>query len=113
MAQRSLPSRTPAQAIKLFISAASVAATLAGWALLAGQNRTAAVQSEPLLIGLPTETVQPTIAAPPPAWLTAPPPIPTLQPLIAVEQPQAPTGFQNTDAGVVDPPPVIANPPPV
>jgi len=109
MAQRSIPSRTPAQAIKVFISTAAVAATLSGWALLAAQNRTAALQSDPLLSTLPVETVQPTITAPPPAWLMAPPPIPTLQPLIAVVQPPAPPA---PEAVVVNPaPPVSANAP--
>ncbi len=121
MAQRSIPSRTPAQAIKVFISTAAVAATLSGWALLAAQNRTAALQSDPLLSTLPAETVQPTITAPPPAWLMAPPPIPTLQPLIAVVQPPAPPAPEAVvvnpappapEAVVVNPaPPVSANPP--
>ncbi len=114
MAQRSLPSRTPAQTIKLFISTTSVVVTLAGWALLAGQNRTAAVQSDPLLTTLPVETVQPTITAPPPAWLMSSPPIPTLQPLIAVVQPPAPPA---PEAVVVNPAPpapeaVVVNPAP-
>ena len=114
MAQRSIPSRTPAQAIKVFISTAAVAATLSGWALLAAQNRTAALQSDPLLSTLPVETVQPTITAPPPAWLMAPPPIPTLQPLIAVVQPPAPPA---PEAVVVNPAPpapeaVVVNPAP-
>ena len=114
MAQRSIPSRTPAQAIKVFISTAAVAATLSGWALLAAQNRTAALQSDPLLSTLPVETAQPTITAPPPAWLMAPPPIPTLQPLIAVVQPPAPPA---PEAVVVNPAPpapeaVVVNPAP-
>lgn len=112
MAQRSIPSRTPAQAIKAFISTAAVAATLSGWALLAAQNRAAALQSDPLLSTLPVETAQPTITAPPPAWLMAPPPIPTLQPLIAVVQPPAPLA---PEAVVVNPAPlapeaVVINP---
>lgn len=105
MARRSIPSRTPAQALKVFISTAAVAATLSGWALLAAQNRTAVIQSDPLLTTLPVETTHPTIAAPPPAWLTAPPPIPTLQPL-------APAGSQNVETVVATPmPPVSANAP--
>jgi len=105
MARRSILSRTPAQALKVFISTAAVAATLSGWALLAAQNRTAVIQSDPLLTTLPVETAQPTIAAPPPAWLTALPPIPTLQPL-------APAESQSVETVVATPvPPVSANAP--
>lgn len=99
MTQRSIPPRTPTQAIKALISTAAVAAMLSGWALLAVQSRTAAVDSDPLMVAPPAETAQPPFAAPLPAWLMAPPPIPTLQPLSAVVQ--AP--------GLPAPEPVVVN----
>jgi hypothetical protein len=91
MTSRTSTPRLSAQTLKLVISAASVAATLVGWALLAAPNTPATVQTE--------SPAGAAVTAPPPAWLAEPPIIPTLQPLTGVAQPADTAGFQ------------IANPP--
>lgn len=120
MKQRSTPARTPAQTLKLVISAASVAATLAGWALLATQNIPVITQTEPSPDAALAVTPPPAAVAPPPAWLSEPPVIPTLPPLIAVAQPPESAGVQPVPPAAVDAQPVapaapapvvVANPP--
>lgn len=79
MASRSTLRHTSAHTYKLVISAASVAATLAGWALLAIQPVAESQQFEPLPDVSGTPAV---VTAPPPAWLSEPPAIPALPPLV-------------------------------
>jgi hypothetical protein len=64
------------QSIKLVISAAAVATTLGGWvALTAGEAPLARVAGQPAPAA---------VAAAPPAWLLAPPPIPALPEVAAL-----------------------------
>lgn len=105
MKSRTYTPRVSTQTLKLVISAASVAATLAGWALLAGHATPATAQTE-----LPAGAA---VVAPPPAWLAEPPVIPTLQPLTALAQPGEAAGFQNTNPPALREvsAPVTVNPP--
>lgn len=105
MTRRVTPARTPTQTLKLVISAASVAATLAGWALLATHNAPATTQTEP--------SAGSAVVAPPPAWLAEPPVIPTLQPLTALVQPGEAAGFQSANSPALREvtAPVTVNPP--
>lgn len=109
MRQRSTLARTPAQTLKLVISAASVAATLAGWALLAAQNIPVITQTEPSLEAALAVTPSPAAVAPPPAWLSEPPVIPTLPPLIVVAQPPESAGVQPVTPAAPAPV-IVANP---
>lgn len=105
MKSRINTSRLSTQTLKLAISAASVAATLAGWALLAAHDTPATTQIEP-----PAGAA---VVAPPPAWLAEPPVIPTLQPLIGVAQPADAAGFQSANPPALREvtAPVTVNPP--
>lgn len=72
--KRSTPRPRGAPAIKMLITAASIAATLTGWAVL----------SEPLPVATTPVAAVANVAAPtapPPAWLLSEPPIPTLVPV--------------------------------
>ncbi len=113
MASRTPPRRLSTQTLKLTISAASVAATLAGWALLAIQPVAESQQFEPLPDVSGTPAV---VTAPPPAWLSEPPAIPTLPPLVELAhipaegaQPAEPDQAQI--ASPVTAPAVSSNPP--
>lgn len=75
MSRQPASADTRTRSIKLAISAAAVAATLGGWAALTvGEAAPAAVA------GLPAHAM----AASPPAWLLAPPPIPALPEVAAL-----------------------------
>ncbi|MFQ3631157.1 hypothetical protein [Roseiflexus sp.] len=113
MVSRSTLRHTSAHTYKLVISAASIATTLAGWALLAIQPAVESQQFEPLPDVSGTPAV---VTAPPPAWLSEPPAIPALPPLVEpvhitaeVVQPTQPDQAQI--ASPVTAPAVSSNPP--
>ncbi len=114
MASRSVLRHTSAHTYKLVISAASVAATLAGWALLAIQPVAEPQQFEPLPDVSGTPAV---VTAPPPAWLSEPPAIPALPPLVELAhipvegaQPAAPDQAQIANPVTAPDQAQIANP---
>lgn len=110
MAQQKVPSRTPAQPLKLVISVTAVAATLGGWALLASRDAPAGAAQ--------TAEAVPTAVSAVPAWLLAPPAIPTIQPLVLAGAQQPAAGAAGSaqipgalrQAGV---PAVVARPAPI
>jgi hypothetical protein len=76
------PRPTGAPGVRHLLTAASLAATLSGWALFTA--------AQPPQASATLQAPAAAVAAPPPGWLSAPPPLPTLVTVATVDAPAAP-----------------------